>query len=77
MAQRIVLWKYSWAPCCNVNDRIMPMSDAVSFEGPKTTDIQQRSSALSLMLIDFFSVSLKLLIILCTVDDEICIAFAI
>ncbi len=32
----------------NVNDKIMPMSDAVSSEGPKTTGIQQRSSALSL-----------------------------
>ncbi len=31
-----------------VNDRIMPMSDAVSSKGPKTTGIQQRSSALSL-----------------------------
>ncbi len=35
-------------PFSNVNDRIMPMSDAVSSEGPKTTGIQQRSSALSL-----------------------------
>ncbi len=32
-------------PFSNVNDRIMPMSDAVSSEGPKTTAIQQRSSA--------------------------------
>ncbi len=35
-------------PFSNINDRIMPMSDAVSSEGPKTTGIQQRSSALSL-----------------------------
>ncbi len=41
----------------NVNDRIMPMSDAVSFEGPKTTGIQQRSSALSLTHRDFSSLS--------------------
>ncbi len=34
-------------PFSNVNDRIMPMSDAVSSEGPKTMGIQQRSSALS------------------------------
>ncbi len=41
----------------NVNDRIMLMSDAVSSEGPKTTGIQQRSSALSLMHRDFSSFS--------------------
>ncbi len=35
-------------PFSNVKDRIMPMSDAVSSEGPKTPGIQQRSSALSL-----------------------------
>ncbi len=39
----------------NVNNRIMPMSDAVSSEGPKTTGIQQRSSALSLTHRDFSS----------------------
>ncbi len=44
-------------PFSNVNDRIMPMSDAVSSEGPKTTDIQQRSSALSLTHRDFSSFS--------------------
>ncbi len=44
-------------PFSNVNDRIMPMSDAVSSEGPKTTSIQQRSSALSLTHIDFSSFS--------------------
>ncbi len=39
----------------NVNDRITPMSDTVSSEGPKTTSIQQRSSALSLTRRDFSS----------------------
>ncbi len=63
-------------PGPNVNDRIMPMSDAVLSEGPKTTGIQQRSSALSLTHRDLSSVS-ESLIILCTVDDEICKAFAI
>ncbi len=41
----------------NVNDRIMPMSDAVSSEGQKTTGIQQRSSALSHTHRDFSSFS--------------------
>ncbi len=40
-------------PFSNVNDRIMPMSDAVSSEGPKTTGIQQRSSDSSLTHRDF------------------------
>ncbi len=44
-------------PFSNVNERIMPMSDVVSSEGPKTTCIQQRSSALSLMHRDFSSFS--------------------
>ncbi len=44
-------------PFSNVNDIIMPMSDAVSSEGPKTKGIQQRSSALSLMHRDFSSLS--------------------
>ncbi len=43
----------------NVNDRNMPMSDAMSSEGPKTTGIQQRSSALSLTHRDFSSVSVS------------------
>ncbi len=42
-------------PFSNVNDRIMPINDAVSSEGPKTTGIQQRSSALSLTHRDFSS----------------------
>ncbi len=47
-------WTQRWVlevflgPFSNVNDRIMPMSDAVSSEGPKTTGIQQMSSASSL-----------------------------
>ncbi len=44
-------------PFSNVYDRIMPMSDAVLSEGPKTMGIQQRSSALSLMHRDFSSFS--------------------
>ncbi len=56
-------------PFSNVNDTIMPMSDAVSSEGPKTTGIQQKSSVLSLTHRDS-SVSLNLLTMLCTIDDE-------
>ncbi len=44
-------------PFSNRNDRIMPMSDAVSSEGPKTTGFQQRSSAWSLTHRDFSSFS--------------------
>ncbi len=33
----------------NANDRIMPMSDAVSSEGPKTTGIQQKIPAESFL----------------------------
>ncbi len=58
-------------PFSYVNDKIMPMSDAVSSEG-----IHQRSLALSLMHRDFSSFS-ETLMMLCTVDDEISIAFAI
>ncbi len=46
-------------PFSSVNNIIMPISDAVSSEGPKTTGIQQRSSALSLMHRDFSSFSAK------------------
>ncbi len=59
------------SPFSNVNDRIMPMSDAVSSEGQKT-----RSSTLSLTYRDY-PVSLNLLMMLCTVDDEVCKAFVI
>ncbi len=44
-------------PFSNENDKIMPMIDAVSSEGLKTTGIQQRSSALSLTHRDFSSFS--------------------
>jgi len=56
-------------PFSNVIDRIIPMSDPVSSEGPKT-----RSLPLSLTHRDY-PVSLNLLMMLCTVDDEICKAF--
>ncbi len=44
-------------PFSNVNDRIMQMSDAMLSEGPKTTGILQRSSALSLTHRDYSSFS--------------------
>ncbi len=44
-------------PFSNVNDGIMPMSDAVSSEGPMTTGIQQRFSSLSLTHRDLSSFS--------------------
>ncbi len=62
-------------PFCNVNDRIMPMRDAELSEGPKTTGIQQRSLALSLMHRDFSSFSESFDD--AYVDKEICKAFAI
>ncbi len=58
MARQIVFTNSGfWNIPGNVNDRVMPMSDAVSSEGPKTTGIQQRSSALFLTHIDFSSFS--------------------
>ncbi len=48
-------WKNYWV--INVNDRIMPMSDAVLSEGPRTKGIQQRSSALSITHRDFSNFS--------------------
>ncbi len=63
-------------PFSNVNDRIMPMSDALSSEGPKTTGIQQSLRPCPLRS-EISPVSLNLLMMLCTVDDEICKAFAI
>ncbi len=72
----VVFWKYSWAHLVVLNDRIMPMSDAVSSEGPKTSGIQQRYLAFVPYTRDF-SVSLNLLMMLCTVDDKLCKAFAI
>ncbi len=44
-------------PFSNANDRIMQMSDAMLSEGPKTTGILQRSSALSLTHRDYSSFS--------------------
>ncbi len=61
-------------PFSNVNDRIMPMSDAVSSEGPKTSNKGIRSCPLHT---EISPVSLNLLIVLCTVDDEICKAFTV
>ncbi len=57
------------------NDTMMPMSDAVSSEGPKTRASQQMSSAFSLKHRAFsgFSESFDYV----TVDDEISKAFAI
>ncbi len=63
-------------PFSNVNDRIMLMSDAVSSEGPKTTGIQQGLWPCPLRT-EISRVSLNLLMMLCTVDDAICKAFAI
>ncbi len=50
----------------------MLMSDAVSSEGLNTMGIQQKSLALSLYAQRFLN-----LLMICIVDDEICIAFAI
>ncbi len=44
-------------PFSNVNDRIMQMSNTMLTEGPKTTGIQQRSSALCLTHRDLSSFS--------------------
>ncbi len=54
----------------------MLMSDAMSYEGLKTTGIQQRSSAF-VPYAEIYPVSLNLLMMLCTVDDEIYKAFAV
>ncbi len=50
-------WKYFWAHLVMSMTRIMPMSDAVSSDGPKTRGIQQRSSVLALTHRDFSSFS--------------------
>ncbi len=63
-------------PFSNINDRIMPMSDAVSSEGPKTTASNKGLRSCPLRT-EISPVSLNLLMMLCTVDDEICKAFAI
>ncbi len=54
-------------PFSNVNDRIMPMR-------PRTSKKRLRSCPLRT---EISPVSLNLLMMLCTVDDEICKAFAI
>ncbi len=66
----------SGSPFSNVNDRIMPMSDAVSSEGPKTT-ASNKGLRPGPLRTENFPVSLNLLMMLHTVDDEICKAFAI
>ncbi len=63
------------SPFSNVKDRIMPMSDAVLSEGRRP-----RASKKVFGLVPYTEispVSLNLLMMLCTVDDEICKAFAI
>ncbi len=63
-------------PFSNVNERIMPMSDAVSSEGrrPRASNKGLRPCPIHT---EISPVSLNLLMMLCTVDDEICKAFAI
>ncbi len=54
----------------------MPMSDAVSSEDPKTTGIQKGIQPDPLCT-EISPVSLEFFMMLCTVDYEICKAFAI
>ncbi len=54
-------------PFINVNDRIMPMTDAVSSEGLRPCPLHT----------EIYPVSLNLLMMLCTVDDEIYKVFAV
>ncbi len=61
-------------PFSNVNDRIMAMSDAVSSEGPKTTASNKGLRPCPLRT-EISPVSMNLLMMLCTVDDEICNVF--
>ncbi len=56
-------------PFSNVNDRIMTMSDAVLASNKGLWPCPLRT--------EISPVSLKLLMMLCTVDDEICKAFEI
>ncbi len=58
-------------PISNVNDRIMPMSDAVSSEGP-----EDHRHPTNILRTESSPVSLNLLMMLFTIDDEICKAFA-
>ncbi len=80
MARQIVFtdsgfWKYSWAHLVMSMTRIMPMSDAVSSEGRRP---RHPTKVFSLVPYAqrFLQFSLNLLMMLCTVDDEICKAFA-
>ncbi len=63
-------------PFSNVNDRIMLMSDAVSSEGLKITASNKGLRPCPLST-EISPVSLKLLMMLCTVDNKICKAFVI
>ncbi len=58
-------------PVSNVNDRIMPMSDAVSSDGPKTI-ASNKSLRPCPLHTEISPVSLNLFMMLCTVHDEIC-----
>ncbi len=60
----------------NFNDRIMQMSDAVSYEGRRARTSYKGLRPYPLST-EICPVSLNLLMMLCTVDDEICKAFAI
>ncbi len=66
----VVFWKYSWAHLV-----IMPMSVAVLSEGRRP-----RASSIGLppcpLRTEISPLSLNILMMLCTVDDEICKAFA-
>ncbi len=59
-------------PFSNVNDRIMPMSDAVAEDHGHPTKVFGL-----VPYAEISPVSLNLLMMLFTVDDEICKAFAI
>ncbi len=59
-------------PFSNVNDRIMPISDAVSSEGPNNKGLRPCP-----LCTEIYPISLNHLMMLCTVDDEIYKAFAI
>ncbi len=71
MARRTVLLKVFLGLFSNVEERIMPMSDAASSDGPKTAASNKGFLPCPLCT-DISPVSLKLLMMLCTVDDEIC-----
>ncbi len=62
---------------CNVNDKIAPMSDAVLSEGPEDHGHPTKVFGLVPYTQRIPPVSLNLLMMLCTVDDEICKVFAI